>query len=67
MWLYGSQLSRTSSGSGATRAMTARALLSRLPCVSITPLGFPVVPDVYMIVASDSPSSAASRFAISWV
>ena len=27
------------------------ALLRRLPCVSMTPLGFPVVPDVYMTVA----------------
>ena len=32
----------------------ATALLSRLPCVSITPLGLPVVPDVYMIVARSS-------------
>ena len=34
--------------------LTARALESRLPCVSITPFGFPVVPEVYMIVAISS-------------
>ena len=45
----------------AANPMMARALLSRLPCVSITPLGLPVVPEVYMIVARSSGLSSASR------
>src|SRR5437879_2141137 len=52
MWLKGSQLSSTASASRRHASRMACALLSRLPWDSITPLGLPVVPDVYMMVAS---------------
>src|SRR6266436_4162262 len=65
MWLYGSQLRRISSGRVGDAARTPSTLLTRLPCVSITPLGGPVVPEVYMIVASDSGPRCASRRASS--
>src|SRR5205809_3978825 len=65
MWLYGSQLRRISSGRLGDAARTASTLLTRLPWVSITPLGGPVVPEVYMMVASDSGPRFASRRASS--
>ena len=61
MWLYGNQLRWMSSGVCSATATTLTALLSRLPCVRMTPLGLPVVPDVYMIVARSSGPMAASR------
>ena len=46
-----------SRGSAAT---VPSASMHRLPCVSITPLGWPVVPPVYMMAASSSPLCGAS-------
>ena len=65
MWLKGSQLSWTSSGKVGSAARTCSTLLSRLPCVSITPFGLPVVPEVYMIVARSSRLRAVSQRASS--
>src|SRR5216683_2079459 len=39
MWLNGSQLSTSPSGPWAHSLAASMALLTRLPCVSITPLG----------------------------
>src|SRR5919199_2944573 len=60
MWLNGSKESSRYSGfAGNTRA-TPSTLAKMLPCVSTTPLGSPVVPDVNMIAAMLSPSSGAT-------
>src|SRR5262245_12343483 len=60
MWLNGSQLRTTLSGLRSKTSSIARVLLSRLPCVNITPLGLQVVPEVYMIVDRESRTSADS-------
>ncbi|SEL98983.1 hypothetical protein SAMN05518845_11481 [Variovorax sp. YR750] len=60
-WNMGAATSDTafcaSRGSAAT---VLSALMQRLPCVSITPLGCPVVPPVYMMAASSSVPCGAS-------
>ena len=46
-WYSGSQLTNTSSGLAFTAAPIARTLAIRFACDSTTPLGLPVLPEVY--------------------
>jgi hypothetical protein len=50
----GTQISSTSSAVRPIASMHVREFSIRLPCVTTTPLGRPVVPDVYMIAAGSS-------------
>ena len=56
MWYSGSTPSTRSWGPRACSAAMACALAARLACVSITPLGLPVVPDVYISSAVEGAS-----------
>jgi hypothetical protein len=51
MWLNGSKESKRYSGFAGNARATPSTLARMLPCVSTTPLGSPVVPDVNMISA----------------
>ncbi len=57
-WYSGSQLTKTSRGVACTTCAIARMLASRLACVSATPLGLPVLPEVYWMKAMSSPRTA---------
>ncbi len=61
MWKSGAQTSVTSS----SRVSNARAALTlfhrRLPWVSIAPFGRPVVPEVYMMIATSPSPTSSSR------
>ena len=59
-WYSGSQLTNTSFGPALTAAPMARTLASRFACVSTTPLGLPVLPEVYCRKPM-SPGLAAHR------
>ena len=52
MWNIGSAHSITSAGVVCATERHVRCMNRRLPCVSITPLGRPVVPDVYISAAT---------------
>ena len=54
-WYSGSQLTPTSVGRTSRPAAIARTLASRLSWVSRTPLGWPVLPEVYWMKAGSSP------------
>ena len=54
MWYSGSTASTRSRGERACSVLMDKALADRLAWVSITPLGTPVVPEVYMSRASAS-------------
>jgi len=53
-WYSGSQLTNTSRGVASIACAIARMLASRLACVSTTPLGLPVLPEVYWMNAMSS-------------
>ena len=65
MWYSGSTPSTRSAGVSACSAPIASALAVRLACVSITPLGRPVVPEVYISKAVASGRGAGVVFALS--
>ncbi|CAM4451498.1 hypothetical protein COEX109129_27460 [Corallococcus exiguus] len=46
-WYGGSQMTPTLSARAPNAPWMSDRLCSRLPCVSITPFGVPVLPDVY--------------------
>src|SRR3954470_1093534 len=61
MWNSGTLISATLSSSNSRDVRIAvNACISRLRCVSIAPLGAPVVPDVYMISATSRSSMSIS-------
>jgi hypothetical protein len=57
-WYSGSQLTNTSLGVACTVGAMARMLASRLACVSATPFGLPVLPEVYWMKAMSSPRTS---------
>ena len=63
MWYSGSTPSTRSSADSACSAAIDSAFATRLACVSITPLGWPVVPEVYIssaVVSGDGGSGAGA-------
>ena len=60
MWYSGSTASTRSVGSSPCSALMAAALAARLAWVSITPLGRPVVPEVYISRANVSGAGAGA-------
>jgi hypothetical protein len=64
-WNMGAATMATASCVSRGNAATVpSALMHRLPCVSITPLGWPVVPPVYMTAASSSLLCGASSMGV---
>ncbi|CAM3253095.1 hypothetical protein COSO111634_08375 [Corallococcus soli] len=59
-WYGGSQMMATLSVRASNACWMSPRLWTRLPCVSITPLGVPVEPDVYWRNASESDFSAGA-------
>ncbi|GMU11507.1 hypothetical protein ASNO1_77610 [Corallococcus caeni] len=62
-WYGGSQMTPTLSARAWNAPWISDRLCSRFPCVSITPLGVPVLPDVYWRKASVSAVTAGARHA----
>ena len=69
MWYSGSTASTRSWARSACSALMAAALAARLAWVSITPLGCPVVPEVYIssaIASGSGTGRSASASSHSW-
>ena len=54
MWKSGAQTSVRSSSARANACIALTLFQKMFPCVSIAPLGMPVVPEVYMSSATSS-------------
>src|SRR6218665_2043086 len=61
MWYSGSTASTRSAGESSCSALMACALTARVRCVSSTPLGWPVVPEVYISSATASGGGGVRR------
>ena len=59
MWKIGANTSSVSSEQTSTVYISPTWFHQKLPCVSIAPLGRPVVPEVYMTTATSSLDGAA--------
>ena len=64
IWLSGRKLTAITSGPTGTIASTDLTLLTIFAWVSMTPLGWPVVPDVYSRVASSSGPMLSRKYRI---